>query len=42
VSKYYGFDDMIIEISALVISGIGDIYQSPNNRVKGLHYQSDA
>jgi len=41
VSKYYSFDDMIMEISALVISGIGD-NQSPNNRVMGLHYQSDA
>jgi len=41
VSKYYGFDDMIIEISALVISGIVE-NQSPNNRVMGLHYQSDA
>jgi len=41
VSKYYGFDDMTMEISALVISGIGD-NQSPNNRVTGLHDQSDA
>ena len=31
-SKYYGFNDMTIEISALVISGIGD-NQSPKNRV---------
>ena len=27
MSKYYGFDDMIIEISALVISGIVDNLQ---------------
>ena len=36
MSKYYGFDDMIKEISALVISGIVD-NQSPNNRVMGLN-----